>query len=72
MLDETGKKYTCAAGETWCGVAFRVWQREGLAHHLIAANPLLAARVVFNGGEVLRVPEKPKDESDRVALPPWR
>lgn len=64
-------KYTAAAGETWAGIAFKLWTEETLMYKLIEANPLRANTVVFDGGEVLNVPEI--EETDlKAAMPPWR
>lgn len=63
--------YTAHAGDTWAGIAFKLWTEETLMHKLIAANALYADTVVFDGGEILRVPEiEPSDM--KAALPPWR
>ncbi len=63
--------YTAGAGDTWAGMAFKLWTEETLMHKLMAANPLYAGVVVFSGGEILRVPEiEPSDM--KAALPPWR
>ena len=63
--------YTAAAGDTWASIAFKIWTEETLMCKLIEANPLRADTVVFEGGEVLRVPEI--EETDlKAAMPPWR
>lgn len=63
--------YTAQAGDTWAGIAFKLWTEETLMHKLIAANALYAPIVVFSGGEVLHVPEI-KTSDMKAALPPWR
>jgi len=65
------ESYTAHAGDTWAGIAFKLWTEETLMHKLIAANPLYASIVVFEGGEVLRVPEIETPDL-KAALPPWR
>lgn len=63
--------YTAAAGDTWASIAFKLWTEETLMWKLIEANPLRTDTVVFEGGEVLKVPEI--QETDlKAALPPWR
>ncbi len=63
--------YTAAAGDTWASIAFKLWTEETLMWKLIEENPLRADTVVFEGGEVLRVPEI--EETDlKAAMPPWR
>lgn len=63
--------YTAGAGDTWAGIAFKLWTEETLMHRLIAANPPYADIVVFEGGEILRVPEIGTPDM-KAALPPWR
>lgn len=65
------KSYTAAAGDTWAGIAFKLWGEETLMYHLISSNPLYAQLVVFTGGEQLDVPEVFADDS-KVHMPPWR
>lgn len=65
------KTYTATAGETWAKIAFNLWTDEMLMWKLIEANPLRAHTVIFEGGEVLKVPEI--EETDlKAAMPPWR
>lgn len=63
--------YNVKQGQTWAGIAFELWTDEMLMWKLIEANPLYADIVIFNGGEVLRVPEIEETDS-KAALPPWR
>lgn len=70
MLDSK-TTYTATAGETWASVAFKLWTEETLMWRLIEANPLLANIAIFEGGEVLTIPEI--EETDKkAAMPPWR
>lgn len=63
--------YTATAGETWASIAFKLWTEETLMWRLIESNPLLAKIAIFEGGEVLTIPEL--EETDRkAAMPPWR
>ena len=67
----SNEKYTAGAGETWAGIAFKLWKEETLMWKLIEANPLRANIVIFEGGEELNVPEI--EETDyKAAMPPWR
>lgn len=66
-----GTTYTATAGETWASIAFKLWTEETLMWKLIEANPLRADVLIFEGGEVLNVPEI-EQENLKAALPPWR
>ena len=73
-LSEYG--YICSAGETWDGIARALWRDEKYAADLLCVNPELCGKVVFTGGELLRLPvvEIP-EEDDISALPvsaPWK
>lgn len=69
--------YTCAQGETWDSLAYDAYSDddlngEYLAQWLIELNPQYIHTVMFEGGEVVKIPiftdeEIPDDES----LPPW-
>ena len=63
--------YTATAGDTWAGIAFRLWAEETLMWKLIESNPLRAQTVIFEGGEVLKVPEI-EETDNKAAMPPWR
>lgn len=65
------KTYTATAGETWAAIAFKLWTEETLMWKLIEANPLRAQTVIFEGGEVLKVPEIEQKDL-KAAMPPWR
>ena len=62
--------YTVYQGQTWDQVAFDLWGREGMTHHLLAANPTYRHLVFFPAGLVLAVPavEVPPIEEP----PPWQ
>lgn len=64
-------KRICKSGETWDTIAFELWSDEGLMHRLIAANPELAAIVMFDGGEAITIPDIDPEE-EAASLPPWR
>jgi phage tail protein X len=62
--------YTTVQGDTWDGIAFKVYEQASLMTLLINANPEYVSIVVFSGGVILAVPDKPADAAD--TLPPWR
>jgi phage tail protein X len=62
--------YTTVQGDTWDGISFKVYEQASLMTLLINANPEYVSTVVFSGGVILTVPEKPADAAD--TLPPWR
>ena len=63
-------KYRTIQGDAWDTVAFRLWGQEGLAHHLMAANPELLDVVIFPAGVELAVPDIVV-QPDTPELPPW-
>lgn len=63
-------KYTTVQGDIWDVIAKKVYEREGYADKLMAANPLLIEYVIFPGGVELNVPEIEEEEADD--LPLWR
>ena len=64
------KTYTTLQGDTWDAIAYRLWQRETMMHHLVAANPDHGDVLVFGPDVQLRVPDVtvPSRIPD---LPPW-
>lgn len=70
MPDEK-QYYTAKGGDTWDRIAFALWTNEGMLHVLIAANPLLADVVIFEGGELVRIPDV-EEPLKTESLPPWR
>ena len=63
--------YTALAGETWDIVALKVWENEKLCHLLMEANPHLLDKAIFEGGELLTIPDLP-EESQITSVAPWR
>jgi hypothetical protein len=61
----------CGPGDTWDGIAFRKLGDSFRASELIAANPRLTEIVMFEGGEVIEIPETSLT-LDTSGLPPWR
>lgn len=70
--------YKCSAGETFDSVALGVFNDENYAPELMAANPEVSDKLVFDGGEELRLPliEIPEEEDDDTIITadkaPWR
>ncbi|MEK3770112.1 tail protein X [Paenibacillus sp. FSL R5-0887] len=62
--------YTTIQGDTWDGIAFKVYEQANLMNLLINANPEHASTVLFSGNIMLNIPDKPAESSD--TLPPWR
>ena len=58
------------AGETFDGLAMKVYGSEQYAANILAANPALCHKMRMEGGEVVNLPEIAPDEND--ALPPWK
>ena len=70
----TERTYMCAAGETFDLAALRIYGDEKFAQALLGANPELCRVLVFNGGEVLRVPEvevQRDSNGNIISRPPW-
>lgn len=65
------KTYTAIQGDYWDGIAKKLWDDEGLMHHLLAANPDLRRVVTFSGGEILVVPDV-EIKKPAAPLPPWK
>lgn len=65
------KKHIAVAGETWDSIAFKYYSDEFQASTLMNANALHLDKLIFEGGEVLTIPEI--EETATVdTLPPWR
>ena len=64
------KPYTTLQGDTWDSIAYRLWGRETLMHHLVKANPDYCDVLVFGPNITLSVPDivVPARKPD---LPPW-
>ena len=65
------KPYTCRAGDTFDLLAGQAYGHETMAGAIIAENPDYCDTVIFEGGEVLRLPLVDRVESPDT-LPPWR
>lgn len=76
-MNLSGYGYICSAGETFDGIALNVYGRERYAAELLNANPALCGKMVFEGGEVLRLPtiDLTVDELTGAPIantPPWK
>lgn len=65
--------YITTQGDTWDGIAFRLWGREHLMDALLQANPDHADTLVFPAGVTLTVPDMDLDATIQpvTELPPW-
>lgn len=62
--------YTTVQGDTWDGIAYKLWGIEECASNLMEANYKHLDTLVFSSGTVLSVPDLPLD--DYGWLPGWR
>ena len=62
--------YRTVQGDTFDGIAWRIWGYEHMAHHLIESNPEQADVLVFRPGVELTVPAV-KPDTAVADLPPW-
>lgn len=65
------KKYTAKTGDMWDLIAFNLYGDEKKSTELMAANPRLTDIIMFDGGEVLNIPET-IETADNSTLAPWR
>lgn len=65
--------HTTIQGDTWDGIAFRLWGREHLMSALIQANPDHADALIFPAGIILTVPDVNLEATIQAVteLPPW-
>ena len=73
----TNLEYHCAAGESFDGVALRLYGHEKYAEQLMDANPTLCGTAVFSGGETLALPllDIPMSNTERAlanTIAPWK
>ncbi len=69
--------YKCSAGETYDSISLRVYGNERYAYALLQANPSLCGRMVFTGGERIKVPamqvtESTDEKESAQTTAPWR
>ena len=64
-------EYRTIQGDTWEGIAFRLWGAEHMAPYLLAANPAHLDVLSFPAGIVLTVPSVTVRKKSAGSLPPW-
>lgn len=64
--------YTTIQGDTWDGIAYKLYGDEKYMKNLIEANWLYTDVLVFSAGVELTVPEITEEEKDNDNLPIWR
>lgn len=65
------KTYITRQGDTWDIIAYRLWGRETLFHHLAKANPDHLGTLVFAPDIALKVPDISVPLTTPTTLPPW-
>ncbi|MFI3270799.1 MAG: tail protein X [Pseudomonadota bacterium] len=65
--------YRTIQGDTWDGIAYKLYGQEGYMMDILALNPDQADMLIFPAGVVLLVPEASKldDIVEQKDLPPW-
>ena len=63
-------EYTAQLGDTWDFISYKVYGDEKYVINLMVANPSHRGVAVFEGGEVLTVPDI--NTTTSTSLPPWR
>lgn len=68
--------YRCSAGETFDIVSREIWGDERWAADLMTANVEYADKIVFDGGEQLRIPvvdiTLDSQTGDIIGSAPWK
>ena len=64
-------EYTAQGGDTFDNIALAAYNEERMASTIIAANPDLCDVLIFEGGELLRIPIVVTVATPDT-LPPWR
>lgn len=72
----SGYIHHCSAGETFDSVALKIYGDEKYAAELLSANPTHCEKMVFSGGEKLRLPVVAIAQDDRsgeqIGTAPWK
>ena len=76
-MENSGFIYRCSAGEAFDSIALQVYGDEKYAAQLMEMNPDFCGKMVFSGGEELKLPvveTYAADEGGRhvTAKAPWR
>ena len=64
-------EYTAQGGDTFDSIALAAYNEERMASTIITANPDLCDVLIFEGGELVRIPIVETVETPET-LPPWR
>lgn len=64
-------EYTAQGGDTFDSIALAAYNEERMASTIITANPDLCDVLIFEGGELVRIPIV-KTVTTPDTLPPWR
>ncbi len=66
-------EYIAQGGDTWDSIAIAAYNEERMSTFLIDANRDYIDTVIFEGGEVLKVPVIDAEQVETSeTLPPWR
>lgn len=72
----SGYEYRCSGGETFDSIALDVYGDERYAADLMTANPSLAEKMFFLGGERLDIPLVAAGRNEQtgrmIAAAPWK
>ena len=69
MFDEESMIYTTVQGDTWDTIAYAVFGEEKYASDIMEENNDLLDILVFDGGEIVSIPELEIEETQD--LPSW-
>ena len=70
---ETEKTYICLNGESLDSIALKLWGDEKYAAELTWANPEESGKIVFDGGEILKLPDIDLPEDGTISdIAPWK
>lgn len=64
-------EYTAQGGDTFDSIALAAYNEERMASTIITANPDLCDVLIFEGGELVRIPIV-ETVTTADTLPPWR
>lgn len=64
--------YRTTQGDTWDGIAAKLYGSELLIPPLIEANPDYQDVAVFSSGTVLQIPDLSEEYIDEADAAPWR
>ena len=64
-------EYTAQGGDTFDSIALAAYNEERMASTIIIANPDLCDVLIFEGGELVRIPIV-ETVNTPDTLPPWR